>query len=297
MIPDQEPAPAQFGPWLKGLVNVVSDESVPTDGLVRADNVDIDRDGELITRPTWATLDATKYSSLFKHAGRYYAVRGVEVGEVTRDAFTAYRTVVGPVSWTVIDGDPVLVDYLGAYAIKDNAAVPLVNGYYEDEEEDEYQLIPIPGGSGCGYWQGRLLVSRGTSLLWSEAMRYGVYSATRNYIRFGQKVQWFVPLSYGIYVGLTTSVVFLSGPDPHKFTLTRVGGVTSPGAAAKVDMRHTGDGGEEVAVWFTDVGFAIGGPKGEVKYPQADRLKNLPMPPGRIAVDGDRLYLCTTREF
>lgn len=289
--------PPQYGPWIKGLINVVSDQSVPLDGLVRADNVDIQRDGELITRPSWASLDPVKYSSLFKHEGRYYAVRELEVGELARDQFTAYASVSGPVSWAVVDGQLVFADYNGVYAIQNEAVVPLAQGYFEDEEEDEYQLQPLPGGQDLHYWQGRLLVSRGTSLIWSEALRYGFYSAARNFIQFGQQIQWCVPLSYGVYVGLKTSVLFLAGPDPLKFTQTRVGGLTAPGAAARLDMRHAGQGGEDKAVWFTDVGFAVGGPNGEVTYPQADRLSGLPLLPGRIAVEGDRLYFCATKEL
>jgi len=286
-----------FGPWSLGLVNNTDEYSVPYEGLLTADDVDIDREGIATTRAKWGQEDGAHYSSVFEHNGITYAVRDSEVGVVGDAQFTSIAAVAGPISWTVLDGAAVYSDYTSIYTIRDAVAYPLDTGFFVDEEEMEYQLAPMPGGSEIHAWRGRLIVVRGNSLIWSEALRYGAYSAARNFIRFGERIFWAVPMSTGIYVGLRNEVVFLAGTDPNQFTIKPVGGESAPGVAALLDTRHSGKGGEELALWFTDVGIAIGRPSGEVSYPQAERLKGLSLLPGKMVVEGDRVYIFTTKEY
>jgi hypothetical protein len=299
-MPDrQDQDTPQFGPWVDGLVNAVDEHSIPPTGLSIAENILIDRDGVITTRNKWELLDAAHYVSAFKHNGVTYAVRGDsprQIGIVGEGSFSALDTVVGPVSWTVLLDKPVYTDGEVIRIIRDEQALPLDAGYFKDDEEDEYQLVPIPGGSHIHYWQGRFLIARGTSLLWSEAMRYGIYSATRNFVRFPSKISWVAPLPTGVYVGIRENVYFLSGSDPAKFTMRVVSGESAPGAALVYKARHVDAAGEEVALWFTSDGIAIGTQAGTVEYPQKGRLKDLPLRHGKMVADGDRVTVFTTKE-
>lgn len=285
-----------FGPWTAGLVNSVDAHSVPNDGLTIAENVEIDRDGVATTRTKWNLLDSANYSSLFKHNGVTYAVRNGELGFISDTSFEAITNVNGPVCWTILDDKPVYSDRIDIKMLEEQAVIDLPSGYYEGDEEEEYVYQTLPGGSEIHHWRGRLLVVRGNSLLWSEPLRYSVYSALRNYIKFPERIFWVVPLDSGIYVGLRNSVVFLVGPVPEKFVIREVGKKSAFGVSSKLDRRFTGDAGQDFALWFTDVGIAVGDQSGKVTYPQADRLKDLPLLPGKMVVEDDRVYIFTTME-
>lgn len=286
-----------YGPWPLGMVNATDDHSIPAEGLLTATDVDIDRVGVVTTRHKWVELDGVGYSSIFEHNGITYAVRLGQVGVVGDAAFTSIAAVGGPISWTILEGAPVYADYESIGTIRDGVSYPLDVGYYLDEEQLEYQLDDLPGGNEIHAWQGRLLVARGNSLLWSESMRYSVYSAARNSIRFGERIFWVAPLSGGIYVGLRNSVVFLSGTKPNEFKVQVVGGVSAKGVSAVYDTRHQGSGGAEFALWFTEVGIAVGQPSGAVEYPQANRLEGLPLHAGNMVIEDDRVYIFSTQEY
>jgi hypothetical protein len=288
-----------FGPWKAGLVNSVDEYSLPPDALSLAEDVNIDREGIVTTRNKWSLQDAEQYVSVFEYNNTTYAVRGTStrsLGVVGESSFSVLDTVAGPVSWTLLNGDPVYTDGEVIRVIKDGVATELSDGYFMGDEEDEYQLVPMPGGSEIHYWQGRLLVARGNSLLWSEAMRYDKHSATRNFVQFSSKVIWVAPLVTGVYVGTRDNSYFLSGSDPAKFTKRIVGGESAPGVAAIYNPRHSKQVGEEVALWFTRDGIAVGNQEGAVDYPQASRLKELPLYPGKMVIVNDRVTIFTTKE-
>lgn len=294
-------APQQFifGPWNAGLVNAVDEHDIPPDGLSVAEDLDIDRRGVVTSRSKWELQDSEHYVSIFKHLDIRYAVRGTstrQVGIVGESNFAPIAVVAGPVSWTVLNGEPMYTDGDVIRIIRNGVAEEIDEGYYQHGEDDEYQFASLPGGSSINYWQGRLLLSRGNSLIWSDALRYGVYSTTRNFVRFPEKIHWVVPLISGVYVGTRSLVYFLSGSDPAKFTQRVVGGTSAPGVSAVYNPRHVEVEQEYVALWFTSDGIAIGAQSGDVSYPQAERLKGLPLYPGKMVVENDRVTIFTTKE-
>ena len=165
-------------------------------------------------------------------------------------------------------------------------------------------LTPLPGGQWLEYWQGRLLLARGTTLIFSEPLRYGVYDPLRGYIRFEERITWLAPLDTGIYVGLSNSVRFLRGNDYRSLEQRLVDNKSRPGAAIVLTAPNllseslgvAGNAPERVAVWMTDVGFAVGLPTGDVTHPQQDRLKGIPVTPGRMVVIDDRITVLPTEE-
>ena len=296
---EQKP-PFMFGPWAKGLTNSVDEYFVPPDGLVTANNVDIDRAGRIEARKKWDLLDSAHYKSLFEHNGQTYGVRGSDVGVIEQDNFTSITTVAGPVDWTVLDGKLVYTDFSVNKLVNGFTVEDLPTGYYDGDEQERYQFQSLPAGSAIRAWNGVLVVARGRVLYFSEPLWYGVYSAVRGFYRFGEPIRWFEAISYkntgGLFVGLTSSVVFLEGTDNTSFKRFTVGLHSAPGVSGILDPRHSGEG-TPVALWLSDVGVAVGKPDGSVSYPQADRLKDIPLTPGKMSVQDDRVFITTTAEF
>lgn len=291
---------ATLGPWIKGMMNTVRPTAVPADALVEAVNVDIDKAGHVTSRMSWTKVDSANVRSLFEHAGKTYGVVDGVVGELHAGGFQGYAPVTGKVSWAVLNGSPISADMDGVFLVSNGSVHQLDVGNPTADEALEFQLQPMPGGQWVEYWQGRVIVARGTTLFFSEPLRYGVYDPLRGYIQFEQQISWLAPLPSGIFVGLRDTVRFLSGSDYRQLEQRVVGGPSWPGAAQVITSPNMPSDlikdADKVAVWMTDVGFAVGLPSGEVIHPQQDRLKEIPVTPGRLVAIGDRLTVLPTLE-
>lgn len=291
-------APIPVGPWTRGIVNTSTAYALAADALVDARDCDIDKDGFVAARATYNLLsDDNAYDYLYESNGISYAVAGGNVGILGDSAFTVLHAVEGPVGWTELNGLPIFCDYWGVYEI-DGLTVTQLTLRDTTDCEERYGLVTMPGGLDVKYWQGRLLVLRGRSLLWSEALDYGSHSPPRNFIRFETPPTWMAPLPGGVFVGLRDSVVFLSGTDPAQFNRRTVAGPASPRSGVVTDTRFIGgDGGAPptpIALWFSDVGFVIGSSDGNVVYPQRGNLRGLSRVPRRISVVGERAFAFVT---
>lgn len=288
-----------LGPWQAGMVTAISPTAIRAApdrsgaaGLLDALNVDIDRAGAVERRQTWALLDAQPAHSLFEHAGTTYGVVGGVLSILADDGYVALTSVTGKLAWTVLNGEPCFVSASGVYLVRGQTVIQVPAGTSTDDEA-ELLLRSLPGGSQVAYWNGRLLVVRGNSLLWSEPLRFGVYNPLTNFVRFEERIGWIAALDTGIYVGLRNSVRFLRGSDPAAFSQLVVAGpswsrsgAVIPAAGIDPDIAQ---GAPKVAVWLSQRGFALGLPSGAVLYPQADRLAELPLGAGRLVVMGDRI--------
>ena len=293
MAQNKAEKPTLLGPWGRGIVNSVSDHAIPLDGLYDAVDCDIDREGFTYARNNYVILDdAEAYRDIYEHNGQTYAVSGGFVGIVGEAGFTNIRATPAGVGWSEINGELIYCDMAGVYKIAGTTATQFTARPTIDEEE-RYELTTIPGGKAVAYWQGRLLVLRGRSLLWSEPLDYGAHSAPRNYVRFRKTPTWMAALDAGLYVGVEGEVFFLEGTDPKQFRMTVVSGANCPGASLVMDSKlmdpELAPAGN-VAIWFCDVGFAIGQENGRVVYPQAANLRGLPIVRRKLALVGERLY-------
>lgn len=276
-----------LGPWPKGLVNAIAPEMVGVDALTKAVNVDIDRAGAIHVVAGWASIDGDMAHSLFSHNGVDYAVIDGTLGVVLPQGFQPIANVAGRLAWSVLLGEPVFTDGNVIRIVRGASLVPLHADIRADE--DELMLAQLPAGSCIAYWQGRLLVARGTTLFVSEPLRYGVYDQLRGTFRFEQQIQWLAALQGGVYIGLRGSVHFLQGANPLEWERKDVSGLSSAGVVVSTKNIPVAQEFNECVVWHDECGFVIGLPTGQTIRPQADRLKDLHVSPGTMAVEGDRL--------
>lgn len=138
-------------------------------------------------------------------------------------------------------------------------------------------LEALPGGQIVRTWRGRTLLARGNVVLFSEPMRYGLFSPREGFVQFAHRVTMLEPVEGGIYVGTTTGVVFLQGSKPSEFTVKGTSGqppyegsgITAPASAFGGDI---GGGDTRVAAWLAPNGFVIGTASGQLVETQNTRI-------------------------
>lgn len=287
-----------LGPWPLGMANAMRDTETPPDALRDALNVNIRRDGTAATRVTWDQVLPESSSSLFSHKGVSYAVIGGDLCRLDEAGATVIHPNSGPVVWDVLNGDPLFATRNVVYAILENVVTPLAQPRSNDfgpldNPDGPHPVAEMPGGHWIAYWNGRIMVARGKSLLFSEPLRFGTHNPLTGYITLPSRAQWLVALEEGFYVGLRDSVWFYKGRELHDLQRFEVAGKSAPGMGLAVPSEYfSGQLADfpKLAVFFTPSGFAIGTPRGDVLYPQAERLKGLPLFKGRLMRDGGRIF-------
>ncbi len=126
-------------------------------------------------------------------------------------------------------------------------------------------LVPLPPGQITRVFQGRQFVACGRELLWSPAMRYGMFNPGKNRIPFPADIDAVIPVpNAGLMVASGPKTYWLAGVDPDAFgTVVAYGAgavpasdVEAPGTA--VSAQRT----DPVIVWLARDGqfvYADGG--------------------------------------
>lgn len=280
----------EIGPWSKGIVNTLPETEMPIDALTDAVNVDLLPNGLPVTRTAWESVYNGSVHSFFVHNGRSYGVVDTSAGELTESGFVGMDAVDGAVHWATLNGEVIYTTPSGVYRLGKGL---ITDGLNSDEYDLDDQLSQLPGGHWGEYWNGRLVVARGSSLLFSEPLRFGAHNPKKGYIQLESRIEWFAPLEEGIYVGLKDKVIFLRGTSPLEMKLEIAAGASAPGMALVLTGENVSlgnMGSSRVAVFFTKNGFTIGLPSGEVVFPQRGSLDNLPLFRGKLIVDRNRIY-------
>ena len=277
-----------IGPWPMGMNTVLPDTELPKEALRDAVNVNLLVSGVPETRLNWEQVHQGDAHSFFQHDGRAFGVVDGVVGELTESGFTGTASAEGPIDWTVLNDEPVFVTPSGVFHLSGQRIAS--QGDADDVDES---LIPLPGGHLVEYWNGRLVVARGSALLFSEPLRYGAHNPLKGYYQLEARPTWMAALETGIYVGLKNRVVFLSGRSPYDLGVTTVASRSAPGMGLVVSSALIGDDriqSPRVAVFFTEKGFTIGTPDGMVIYPQKGVVSDLPLFRGKLIVDRNRIF-------
>lgn len=281
-----------IGPWPKGVAWPERVTDFEREQLEDAVNVNIRPEGSIVTAPNWVqVLSSTDCHSLYKHRGTVYGVVGGEVGVLSETGFSSLRPVSGPISWTDIAGVPYFADRDAVYRVDYDTMDVIQLTASQDADDIDDQIVPMPGGHWLSYWNGRLVVARGGSILFSQPLRYGAHNPVTDYITLRQKVEWMVPLETGIFVGLDDRVLWLAGDRPQDMRVNKVADNSAPGMGLAVPAESMGiEGRHFFAIFFSESGFAIGDDMGGVKYPQAAGFEKLPLFRGKLVRDGSRIF-------
>lgn len=288
-----------FGPWARGLQNRYPVERMPIDSLWNAVNINIGAAGEIEPRRDTSYI-ADDVNSLFEHDGTTYCVSNGTLSTIDGNTITAISNgfVGAPVFWTTLNNEPVCTNLNAIRIIRNGAAIELPKPAEPDGQLSEDAVDMLPGET-CTYWRGRLLVARGHQLLISQPFRYGVFDPLRGRMYMANRIDWVASIESGVFVAVRNEgVYFLRGDSPEDWEVRlaskepaqRKAVAVIPTSAMALEMQTKPDW---VVVWFTQYGFAVGMPSGDVIYPQEELLSGLPLGRGSLHYANGRLTLLT----
>lgn len=115
------------------------------------------------------------------------------------------------------------------------------------------------------HFAGRMWGITGSTVWYSESLRFGLYTPRHNFFMFPEEVTVFAPCEDGIYA-VADKTYWLPGRNPKEMQLVTLGdfkGVKY--SATKVRNSRT-------VAWFTPYGWAIGAPGGQFKIASENRI-------------------------
>lgn len=162
---------------------------------------------------------------------------------------------------------------------------PRMSGMYDitdwsqGKQADNVQLHRMPAGDIVRVFNGRLMVSSGTVLRFSQPFRFGLTSRRHDFVQFESPIYFVEPVAGGVFVGVRDGAVyFLAGSGPNDFTMSVVS-TNEPVrfASTLVPPRSLGAKLAEkldspCCIWLGTSGYSIGLPDGTVMDSQADRI-------------------------
>lgn len=141
-------------------------------------------------------------------------------------------------------------------------------------------LERMPPGHIVRYGHGRMWVAKGNLLLFSPALRYGLYDPRFTYFRFPVDIDILQPVEGGMYV-TADKTYFLSGTNPlemkqdvvYPYPGVRGTGLEVPPSKFMAENDLISDSAkEDVAFWYSTHGAVVGYPKGNVHPVTEDRV-------------------------
>jgi hypothetical protein len=285
-----------LGPWPKGIVQTISTGFRPLDGLEDATNVTIDPLGSVASArlPAAVAVPGLNVYSMWEHNGVVYGSSSNGLFTLVGTDLVTHTTDLGPATFTVV-GDRVVaaVDmgllYLSTSGIEALTAAAI-------DEDVEFPVGDMPGGQCVQYWNGRVVVARGSRVLFSEPFRYGTHDPLTGYIEMDSYVEWIAALPTGVFVAMEGRIIFLGGRGPQDLTVKECGSSPWLGPQAFVVLdgsefdESVSKDAEGVVAFLTRRGFAVGTPDGAISTPQAKNILDIGIGRCSISYDGGFLY-------
>jgi hypothetical protein len=126
---------------------------------------------------------------------------------------------------------------------------------------------PMPAGKFVTLFAGRMFVAIGKFVMFSEPLYYGITRRSTNFYGFGSDVTMMVDTLDGIYIA-SDKTYFISNAGSKEATQREV---LAYGAIPSAIVRAV-DNIEGNVAWFSERGFVIGAPGGQVKNVMDDAI-------------------------
>jgi hypothetical protein len=235
----------------KGLRNTVQAERLGPEDLQRAQNIDIDNEGQVSRRRGFDRVATGSYHSLFNATFGTFVVKNSALGYIdplysftslttVGDDPLAYVEVGGNLYYSSADASGVVdssyaVSSWGASTSAGTWLSPVVNPTTYLGEIKGKLLGKPPMATALAYYNGRIYLAHETTLWATELFLYNYVDKTKNYKQFESKITLVGAVSDGLYVGTETGVYFLGGDRLDNLKMKKVSAAAAiPGSMVYV---------------------------------------------------------------
>lgn len=251
-----------------GLNIVASPTRIETTDLQVAVNVSIDQSGRVQSRRGVTQLQEGNYHSLFCDGGDCFVVSGDTLYQVAVDgSLSVVRSGLTPAKMAYAQvGDRTY--YTNGYelgVLQGSISSVWKKGVYTGPETNRVFDGPVPGRH-LAEFSGRMFISQGNAIWWSELFDFGLYDRARSFVQFHTNVRMMKPVDAGMFISTERNTYFLAGKNPKDWALRKVTGYPAVEWTDSIEYVNAADLGIETVglcpVWASTEGAILGTPDG-----------------------------------
>ena len=228
-------------------------------------NMIIDRSGRPMTRPGLSSLQAGSFHSLFCDGGDCFVIKDDSLYRVAVDgALQGIRSGLTAGRRTTYAQHGEHTYYSNGIErgrIKGGISYAWNKGTYRGVDTARAFSGPI-SGDHMDIFSGRMFVSTGDTLYWSNLFDFDLYCKDRDYVRFHTDILFVRAVNAGLYVSTKNKVYFLTPNEIGSFSpmvVTPYPGVEWSDTLSDISPSELGfDGAGQVAAWASREGVVLG---------------------------------------
>ena len=251
-------------------VRVKYDPDNGVSDMVEGINIVIDETLRPKRRYGFTLAQAGNYHSLFCDGGDCFIAMDTALYQVGTDlSLTGIRSGLSGdrIAFCQVNSETYYSNALNNGVIRDGVSDPWPAGTYTGPETTRRFQGP-PVGSHLALHLGRMFISVGDILWWSEPYAYGLYDKVRAWMQLPSHIRMIKPVESGMYISDSRNTYFLSGKAPEKFILNPVAKSPAYEWSEAIDLTCAQDIGLEssglCAVWASPEGAVLGLPSGQI---------------------------------
>lgn len=257
--------------------------------LAVANNVDISDKGRLSRRKGYTEVLSGSYHSLFCDGGEAIVVSGTNLCLLNNDYTTttiAQVTQGAKLSCCKINDDIYYCNGHECGIVRNGSVVDWNKGDYVGPTS--YRVLDNPPiGTHVESFNGRVYISQGGSLWFSEPFAFGAFNLEDNLWWFPSNIKMVRAVEDGLYISTSNEVFFLSGIDTDAPIQTKVCDYpaieySESWAEGRLIIFPEGGisisqgGGKRFLMWLSNFGICFGGPGGQFTNLTWDKIGEFP---------------------
>ncbi len=229
----------------------------------QADNVEINNDGDMLTkREGYYLLKSGSYSNLWSNEKVSLIVKDGNLYSLDLNTSTLSEKFI-----TFVGYSPVTYVEIGTYIFCINKSTFIrldINGNLISipSVTKEFKQV-MPGGELAEWYKGRLYISYGNLLYFSDAGTPWQYDLRKNIFQFEEDISMIVAVNDGLFIS-SDKTYFLSGTSPDKMERKEVVEYKAiRGTSRKIrDIQVGVNKLDEGILWVSEKGICVGGQGG-----------------------------------
>lgn len=268
-----------------GLNNQVVAHRLPFDGdtgvgaLEEADNVLIDKSGEIATRRGIVKVQDGTFHSTFRCNGGFYIVKDYNLesalykavpnsdGSLELYGIRSSLSYGAKMDFVELNGEFLYCNGSQNGILKQDTSSPWPEQSWTGPESS-IEMVSPPVGEHIDILSGRILISAGQELFYTEHGLVGLIDEAGNRVRLESRIVMVCAVQSGVFISDENSIYFISGINPKDWTIkqiTNYPAIEWSREQGLVDPSLFGVESFEMAALFGTVrGPCVGLPGGEV---------------------------------
>jgi len=238
--------------------------------LAVALNVKVDQTGRVSRRDGYAQIRPGKIHSLFCAGKSCVFMRDSSLYELLPDKSEVllHTNIHSKLDYAQVNSDIYYTGIADFGIIRNQERVPWSSPPRVGQNSNRQMSPPPVQATHIAFWGGRIFLSLGNFIIYSEPFGFGWFDLARSYQGFDSYITMLKAVDEGLFISTMSAVYFMTGSTPKDFKVKQVSQEPALEWSVAIDLIDGREIGKQIpglyALWVSPKGASAGGPDGQV---------------------------------